>query len=90
MPNTRTVAEPRLGAMPSEVSLGSCVEGTTGANHGSWNHDHDHCRRDHRLCFICYHERFIFDFRVIERIPMAESMIDDLVSGGVVEIRRQI
>ena len=41
-------------------------------------------------CFICYHERFIFDFRVIERIPMAESMIDDLVSGGVVEIRRQI
>ena len=25
-----------------------------------------------------------------ERIPMAESMIDDLVSGGVVEIRRQI
>ena len=41
-------------------------------------------------CFMCYHERFIFDFRVIERIPMAESMIDDLVSGGVVEIRRQI
>ena len=25
-----------------------------------------------------------------ERIPNAESMIDDLASGGVVEIRRQI
>jgi hypothetical protein len=29
-------------------------------------------------------------FRVIKRIPNAEPMIDDLDSGGVVEIRRQI
>ena len=68
--NTHTCAE-SLGSelcQASLVSLGSCVEGTTGANHvtgatimtivvGTTN------------CFICYHERFIFDLELLSGFP---------------------